>query len=394
MGATRPAAAAAGAGAVDDGGMKWPSDSRLFWGIYGLAWIPYAAGYLVLSVTSDCTGVGQAASMGGMFTVPAAVVGVGAVRMTRRWDWPPEDPVRFALVHLLGAVLFTVVWLTGVDLLMALRRVVKGGSFRLAGLNSGLLRWHFVAGLLLYGAIVTVTYLARTGRRLQRERERAARTEALRVKAEIEAIESRLNPHFLFNALHSCLSLIRRAPGRAETAVERLGDLLRYAVGAGEELGREEVSLQREVEMVRTYLDLEKLRLGDRLTVREDVEEEALDVRLAPLTIQPLVENAVQHGISEVRDGGTIHLEAELRDDDGSTYLIITVRDDGSGADTAAVQSPEGTGLDLVRDRLALLYGKEGALEIDTSPGEGFEARVRIPIEDGAGERDPAARGR
>lgn len=380
----------AGAGASASGAptasLELPSDSRIFWTIYGLAWIPYGGGYLVLALTSDCTSLGTAATLGGMFTGPAALVGVGAVTLTRYWDWPPDRPLRFGLVHLAGALAFSFVWLVAVDLLFALRRLAEGGSFRLVWFRNELFRWHLLAGLLLYGTIVTVTYLARTGRRLQQERERAARSEALRVQAQIEAIESRLNPHFLFNSLHSALSLIRRAPERAERAMERLGDLLRYAVGADEEAGTEEVTLDRELEMVRTYLELERLRLGDRLEVREEIDVHALGVRLPPLTVQPLVENAVRHGIAEAPEGGTLELVATLEGGEPGEELVITVRDDGPGAEPEAVRSAEGMGLALVRERLGLLYGDGASLEIDTRPGEGFEARVRIPLGD-----EPAA---
>jgi hypothetical protein len=380
MSGATPAAAAAGPvpGSLEGAGPDWPTDSRLFWGIYVLAWIPYAAGYLVLGFSSECTSLGAAATHGVTFALPGALLGVGPVLLTRRWDWPPERPVRFALLHLAGAVTFTVLWLLGVNVLLGLRRVLAGGTFGLAPLGGSLLRWHFVAGLLVYGALVSGTYLARTGRRLQQERERAARTEALRVRARIEALESRLSPHFLFNALHSSLSLIRRAPDRAERSIERLGDLLRYAVDGEGRAGSETVSLERELEMVDAYLEIEDLRLGDRLRLDREVGEDALEVRLPPLTVQPLVENAVQHGVAESESGGTVRLEAAVAD--GS--LEVVVRDDGPGADPEAVESSDGVGLRLVRRRLELIYGEEASLEVDTGPGDGFRARIRIPVEE------------
>ena len=385
---------AAGAGPVSagppPGGTAWPGDSRHFWGIYSLAWIPYAAGYLVLAFTSDCTSLAKAATYGVLFAVPGAALGVGPVQLTRRWDWPPERPARFAGIHLGLALLYTVLWLGTVDLLLAVVRVLQGGPFRLAGLDASLFRWHFVAGLLLYGTLVAVTYLARTGRRLRAERERAARSEALRVRARIEAMESRLSPHFLFNALHSSLSLIRRAPERAETAIERLGDLLRYAVDGPDRDGREEVTLAREMEMVEAYLEVEELRLGDRLRVASSVTEEAREARLPPLTIQPLVENAVQHGVSASEEGGTVHVRAWREGDS----LRITVRDDGPGASPEDVRSSDGSGLELVEKRLELLYGEDASVEVATSPDEGFEVRVRIPVEPDAGAVSAGSSGR
>lgn len=371
-------------GADEGAGPDWPSSSRVFWGIYALGWIPYAAGYLVLGFSSECTSLGTAATYGAMFAVPGAVLGVGPIHLTRRWDWPPERPLRFALLHLGAAALFTFMWLGSLNVLMGLRRLAAGGSFALAPLGSGPFRWHVVAGLLVYGVLVSVTYLARTGRRLQRETERAARTDALRVRAQIQALESRLSPHFLFNALHSSLSLVRRDPERAERSIERLGDLLRYAVDGDRGPGEEEVTLERELEMVDAYLELEELRLGDRLRVERSVDPETLGVPLPPLSVQPLVENAVQHGIAESTEGGTVTLSATVEDGD----LVVAVRDDGPGADPESVWSSEGMGLRLVRERLDLLYGEAASLDVDPDAEGGFVARVRIPI-----DRDPETTG-
>lgn len=373
-----------------EGPPEWPSDSPLFWTIYGLAWLPFAAGYLLIAVSGGCTTVADGGTWAATFTLPGALLGVGAVRMTRYRDWPPDHPIRFGLLHLACALGYTALWLAGAGLVLGLFGVAQGRSFQIVGLDSGLFRWHIVAGLLLYGAIVAVTYLARTGRRLQGERERAVRREALRVRAEIESIQSRLNPHFLFNALHSVLSLIRRAPERAERALEQLGDLLRYAVDGGEEAGAEQVSLRTELEMVRTYLELEKLRFGDRLQVTEAVDDEALDVQLPPLTIQPLVENAVQHGIGESPDGGVLSLRAALENGGGGPRVVVVVGDDGPGADPDEIRASDGMGIQLVRQRLELMYGEAAGLEIETRAREGFEARIRIPVRQGADARDTA----
>lgn len=367
--------------------------SNVFWIVYSAAWAVFLLGYsvmlLLLSERTMLQSVGPAAG----FTLPAALLGIGVVHLGRRWRWPPERPVRFALLHLASASLYSLTWGGSLSLVMGLQRMLVGAPFDMPGLDNTIIALHLLFGLVVYGAIAGGTYLARIERRLRVERERAARAEALRARAQFRALRARLNPHFLFNSLHSVLSLIRRAPERAERAVEHLGELLRYAVGSGpvadeEAGGTEQVTLDRELEMVRTYLELEKIRLGERLRVEEEVTPRAAAAHVPPLSVQPLVENAVQHGIGESPDGGTVSLVAYVETDEGTSHLCVRVRDDGPGADPGSLDSSDGIGLQLVRRRLELLYGKDAELELETSPGEGFEARVRAPI-DGRPERVP-----
>lgn len=370
---------------VSPGTASDPPDSagtRLFWAAYGLAWATYAAGYVVIAYAQGGSPL-MGLVVGLTFVIPASALGVGVVHLARRWGWPPERPRAFALRHLVAAAVFSVLWTVGASALRETWRVTQGagtGFDLLSGFQSLLVAAHLIFGFLVYGMIAAVVCLVRTHRRLRRERERAARAEALRARAQFRALRARLDPHFLFNALHSVLSLIRRAPERAERAVEGLGDLLRYALGRGE--GREDlVTLGRELETVRTYLELEEIRLGDRLRVEEAVSAEARSVLVPPLTVQPLVENAVQHGVGGSREGGTVRLAARLATDDGERSLEVTVRDDGPGADPGELCSPpDGSGLSLVRRRLELLYGDEGRLDLETEPGGGVEARVRVPV--------------
>lgn len=364
------------------GGGPAPSDTRLFWATYALAWAVYAAGYAFVGLMQDGEPL-RGLAIGLIFVVPASALGVGVVHLARRWGWPPERPWAFALRHLAAAAAFSALWTVGAS---TLRQVVQamqgvGGPLDpLSGFRSLLPLVHLVFGFLVYAMIASVVYLVRTLRRLREQRERAARAEAVRARAQFRALRARLDPHFLFNALHSVLSLIGRSPERAERAVESLGDLLRYALGRGGEGREDRVTLGRELEMVRTYLELEEIRLGDRLRVEEAVPSETRSVLVPPLTVQPLVENAVQHGVGESRDGGTVRLAARLASGDGRRRLEVTVRDDGPGADPGELRSPpDDSGISLVRRRLELLYGDEGSLVLDTEPGDGFEAVLRVP---------------
>jgi sensor histidine kinase YesM len=375
-------------GIGDDAG--YPGTSRVFWTAYVLAWSALCAGYVVFVFFASGE-IRTGLFFGLTFVLPPSLLGIGAVHLADRWDWPPEDPVAFGLRHLTAAAAYSGLWVLGTSALWGLRRVAMGREYELGG--NELLLVHLLFGFLVYGSIVTIVYFARTVRRLQRERERAARAEALRSRAQFRALRARLNPHFLFNALHSVLSLIRRAPDRAEHALERLGDLLRYALGPDGEERRERVTLGRELEMVRTYLELEQIRLGDRLRVEVEVPDEAARITIPPLTLQSLVENAVQHGIGESGSGGTVEVRAAVRDG-GRRELELRVRDDGAGARPEEVEASDGRGLDLVRRRLELLYGDDAELDIETRPGHGFEARVRVPAEEDAAVRPGGSRDR
>lgn len=373
-------------------------DSGLFWAVYAGAWGVFVSGYLVMIFLRTRRGVLEAAAPAVAFTLPAAILGVAVVHLARRWAWPPARPVRFSLLHLASAAIYSLAWGSSMSLFFGLQRMMAGRPFELPSFDNLLVALHLVFGLVVYGAIAGGTYLARVGRRLRAERERTSRAEALRARAQFRALRARLNPHFLFNSLHSVLSLIRRDPERAERAVEHLGDLLRYAVGsepvADSGRGRlERVTLGRELQMVRSYLKLEKVRLGDRLTVEEEVTDRAATVHVPPLSVQPLVENAVVHGIGESDEGGTVRLEAAIEEAGSSSRLRVRVLDDGAGGDPESVRSSDGLGLSLVRRRLRLLWGTDAELTVDTAPGQGFEARIEVPV-DGAPESIESRGGR
>ena len=152
--------------------------------------------------------------------------------------------------------------------------------------------------------------------------------------------------------------------------------MLRYTLG--HTAADEEVSLREELAFTDQYLALEQLRLGTRLSVVRDLNCEALRCMLPPLTVQPLVENAIRHGIAPRAHGGTIELRAWLR----NTTLVISVKDDGLGADPRTVETSKGFGLSIVRKRLTLASGDMYPLEITTGLGEGFGVTLTIPQEE------------
>jgi LytS/YehU family sensor histidine kinase len=239
-----------------------------------------------------------------------------------------------------------------------------------------------VSGLFLYGVVAAVGHAVAVGRRL-REREAAA------TRAELHALRAQLDPHFLFNTLHSLVALARRDPAAVERGLETFGALLRYVLdanrrGAGTPTpargaaGDDDVALADEMTFVRDYLTLERLRLGDRLRVVEALDDEALDCAVPPFTVQPLAENAIRHGLAPRAAGGTLRLSATV---DDAGVLTIEVADDGVGCDPARPSLASGIGLGLVRRRLLARFGPTALMETTAAPASGFRVRIAVPAE-------------
>jgi two-component system LytT family sensor kinase len=198
----------------------------------------------------------------------------------------------------------------------------------------------------------------------------AAELESLLQQAQLEALRSQLNPHFLFNALHSLSELVHTDPALAEKLIVRLGELLRQVLKSST---CQEVTLAEELEFIRGYVEIEQMRLGERLRVSWDIEAGALEARVPSLILQPLVENAVQHGIAAVAGLGLLAIAAR-RD---AQFLLLEVRDNGPGLTQTSIDR-QGIGLANTRARLQRLYGERHGFELQAA--DGLTVRVRIPV--------------
>ena len=198
-----------------------------------------------------------------------------------------------------------------------------------------------------------------------------ARLEAQLATARLAALQMQLHPHFLFNTLHAVSALVERDPAGVRTLIARLSSLLRRVLEAPPDL----VPLRDEAAFLRDYLDVQRVRFQGRLAVEEAWAPGTLDALVPPLVLQPLVENAVGHGVSQIEDGaGTVRVAAWR---DGSR-LVLTVQDDGPGL--AEPAGPPGVGLANTRARLAALFGAGAALDLSDAPGGGAVARVTLPF--------------
>ena len=191
-------------------------------------------------------------------------------------------------------------------------------------------------------------------------------------QANFLALQARIRPHFLFNSLNSVLSLMPEDPKRAEVMLGNLSELFRAVLAEERSL----VTLKQEIDLAKTYLDIEGIRLGDRLRVRWDCDPGLNTVLLPPLVIQPLVENAIVHGISQCADGGLIRIEASKSQGE----LLLTVSNPRPPRHSPAPLGSR-TALENIKGRLELHFDVEGRLEIKESPTQ-FEIRIRTPLHD------------
>jgi two-component system LytT family sensor kinase len=236
---------------------------------------------------------------------------------------------------------------------------------------------HFYLWFLAYWILVGVHEAWRNYRRFTEGELRASQLEARLAQAQLEVLKGQLHPHFLFNTLHAISTLIHRDPDAADEMLAQLSDLLRMTLNT---VGVQEVPLQQELEFLRRYLDIQQTRFADRLKVIVDVPSDTLDVKVPNQVLQPLVENAIHHGVDARRGDGLVEIRARAEGD----MLRLEVRDDGPGlrSTPGAAPKPAGSGIGLsnTRARLHELYGPKSALELADYPAGGTLVSLLIPL--------------
>ncbi|MEH6419912.1 sensor histidine kinase [Pseudomonas sp. CGJS7] len=301
---------------------------------------------------------------------PGALLGVAVIAAAHRIAWMRPSPGWFVAIQAGFALAYSAAWMVAMAAVVTARGLDVAGYSTLI-LGSGPNRWQAIQGIVVYLVIAGLAYAYRGDRHSREQASRADRAEMLRSRAELAALRAQLNPHFIFNTLHSVHALVRRDPDAAQTAVERLGDLLRYALAA-KTGAHDDVRLSQEWAFVLTYLELESLRLGERLRVDAKIAPEAEAAVIPAFTLQPLVENAIKHAIAPSVAGGTVRIRAGVEGD----RLRLSVEDDGSGG---AVVDSTGVGLSLVRRRLAERYAGDARLDAQAR-AVGFAVRADLPL--------------
>jgi LytS/YehU family sensor histidine kinase len=225
--------------------------------------------------------------------------------------------------------------------------------------------------VLAYGALVGMAHAVHFYRRYRERERRALYLESNLTKARLHALQAQLQPHFLFNTLNAIVTLLRRDPKAAENTLMSLSDLLRLALSRSQE---QEIPLRDELLFLERYIQIQQTRFGERLAFETNVEGAALDCLVPTLMLQPLVENAVQHGIEPAGSAGMVRVLGRRKEG----RLIVEVADNGAGLG-ANGSANGGIGLSNLRQRLSGLYGADHTLDISSPPEGGTKVRIGLP---------------
>jgi hypothetical protein len=336
------------------------------WRMYALGWIVY----ILLLTTAQQTGnISQHRFDWHVVTLTVAQVAPQALILALHWPlsgWFERKRIPLpliCLIHVAGAVIFAALCYGPVMMTMP----NKSMAYNV---------WPILYFIMGYGIVAAAFQMVRANAARQRQGIAIQQAHSLLIATELNALRNKLNPHFLFNTLHSIIALTRKNPDAAETALFQFSDMLRYVLDA--EKNGDRVTLEDELGFVRDYLELESLRLGARLNVAWELDDAAGRHALPALSLQPLVENSIKHAFNPHSRPG--HLLIRTRVDAASGKLAMTVGDDGPGADPDQVRASNGLGLRTVERRLQLAYGPAGALAIETAPGAGFVVTMSLPL--------------
>ncbi len=235
-----------------------------------------------------------------------------------------------------------------------------------------ILRMFFLRELIVYFAVLAAGFAREYFLRYRDRVEESNRLRAQLVEARLETLRIQLNPHFLFNTLHAVSSLVERDPKGVRRMIARLSALLRYTL---EGSSAQEVTLRQEMEFLRDYLEIQQIRFQGRLEVVEQIDPDVEDAMLPSLILQPLVENAIKHGVSKVTGQGLIEIRARRE----GQHLLVSVRDNGPGGEApiGGDGAEGGFGLRNTRERLEGLYGASQELRIEA--GAGYRVTISLP---------------
>ena len=272
-----------------------------------VAWLPFFAIWTLVTMTFGRIAFSTVLTSSLISMGSAGLLGIAVWFACRRWPWPHGFKLQFYLLQIVLAMAYGAAWTAAICLL----EYVRGAPGLAALLSWPALVRQTLMGIWFYAVFAGISHAVQTRNRLHEKETLAARAEALASAARLEALRARLHPHFLFNALHTLAALVKFRPALAESAIERLGDMLRYTL---KEDSRGMVEFSEEYDFTRQYLAFEQLRYEDRLAVDLQVDPESFNFDLPPFSIQTLAENAVHHAIAIRPQGGSIWITCSCTD--------------------------------------------------------------------------------
>jgi two-component system, LytTR family, sensor histidine kinase AlgZ len=315
------------------------------------------AGYHTLTLAAVLSGIAQVSAV-------SANVSCRTAPLSRTPLW------RLVLTHVVTALLLTFFWVQIGDIVARQFNAVEGwkGIYGEYALKTGMM---FAAGFFYYLLSVAVQYALIAQKASNEAQERALESSVRAREAELSALKAQINPHFLYNSLNSISALTSIDPARAREMCVSLADFLRLTLGMGE---KAVIPLREELGLLEKYCAIEKVRFGERLTVQEEIQEEAKECLLPPLLLQPLFENAVVHGIAQMTEGGWIRVKAP-RNGERMSLMVENSWDPEAGSSRR-----NGVGLKNVQRRLEARYGKEAQLQANAED-EVFRVKLSFPVE-------------
>ena len=363
-------------------------------GLYLVAWVPLTAILIYLLASLGGLTWTQALLMAVPICVVYACMCLSAWYSCRGAPLGTSTFSRLALTHLMAAAVLSMIWLL---IARGLAKIL--GSVEIfRGLDQAFARDYpllFGSGVLIYLLVVALHYVLLSVEYSREVEKREIQARVLARDSELKALKAQVNPHFLFNSLNSISALTSIDAGRAREMCVQLADFLRKTLGLGE---KAVIPLREELALVGSFLSVEKVRFGARLSVEENIAQEALDCAVPALLLQPLVENAVAHGISNLTEGGWIKIEVHSQPRNGRPGNEFYRRSDSSaisdesGPPELLIQvennfDPEmprrrgsGVGLANVRQRLAARYGDQARFEV-RAEGDRFCVSIQLPAE-------------
>lgn len=300
--------------------------------------------------------------------LPWALATPFVIELTRRWQIARGEIFKAVSLHLAAFAAVS----TAAEGWSALLQVIFNPWHRktpptFVATWSDLLLEQIVMFAIAYVLIVAATYVIDSRQTMARQNEELAR-------AQLAALRSQMDPHFMFNTLNSIASLV--VDQRSDAAVGMIVGLSELLRRASEDSHRAQVTLREEAEYLQRYVDIQRIRFGDRLRVSIDIPEELLTVKVPSLLLQPLVENAIKHGVAKRQSGGEIRVDGKNRD--GAVYL--TVYNDGPWQPEDMAVAPHGVGLGNLRTRLKILHGDLSSLLLQPAEEGGVEVIVTLPL--------------
>lgn len=336
---------------------------------YTAIWIILAMIHVAVLVFGYQINIQPALTEAIFFNSLFALIGIGIWYMIKYSDLNNRPWSELLFIHLSALTVVLSIWIVPVT---ALLRMIFSNDPQYLTFLEGALAIRLITGAGLYLLIAALGYLTLNLRRLRDQYIRETGLKTLLKDAELSMLRFQINPHFLFNSLNAISSLIVTRPTEANSMVLRLSEFMRYSLDAD---GQAFSTLGKELEHCKKYLDIERVRFGDRLSVKISTDEIPPDYPVPVMVLQPLAENALKHGLYDLEEGMTVEISITMK----SEELAISVTNPVDYSDTVKKHGT-GTGLKNIRSRLALLYGRHDLMQVQKT-GDTFCITIKIPMD-------------